>query len=83
MGAQGTGGVAKTCLPQRREIEQTFHQNHGRKVANRFPGEQAALRAREESMGEGAGSAAAVQVDNAFVLIAEEDEALIEGVVTL
>ena len=43
MGAQRTSGVAKTCLPQHREIEQPFNQNHGGKLTNRFPGEQATL----------------------------------------
>src|SRR6266403_5531968 len=43
MGAQRAGGVAKTCLPQHREIEQTFNQNHRGKLANQFPCEQAAL----------------------------------------
>jgi hypothetical protein len=37
--------------PQHREIEQTFDQNHRAKLANRFPGEQAALGAGKESMG--------------------------------
>src|SRR5262249_39507538 len=41
------------------------------------------LGAREESMGEGAASAAAVQVDNASALAAGEDDPLIEGVVAL
>lgn len=43
MRAQRAGDVAKTCLPQHREIEQTFDQNHRAKLANRFPSEQATL----------------------------------------
>ena len=43
MGAQRTGGVVKTRLPQHREIEQTLDQNHHGKLANRFPGKQATL----------------------------------------
>src|SRR5271157_2367496 len=83
MGAQATGGVAETCLPQHREIEQAFDQNHAGELANRFPGDQVALGAGEESMGEGAAGAAAVQVDDASVLVAGEDDALVEGVVAL
>jgi len=81
--AQRAGSVAKTCLPQHREIEQTFHQNHRAKLANRFPGEQAALGAGEESMGEGGSDAAAVEVDDASALAAREDDAPVEGVAAL
>ncbi|HEY6369608.1 MAG TPA: hypothetical protein VIX37_03450 [Candidatus Sulfotelmatobacter sp.] len=80
MGAQRTGGVAKTGVPQHREIEQTFNQNHRAKLANRFPGEQAALGAGEESMCEGGSDAAAVEVDDAAALAAREDDAPVEGV---
>ena len=83
MGAQRTGDVAKTCVPQHREIEQTFHQNHRRKLANRFPGEQAALGAGKESMGEGGSDTAAVEVDDASALAAREDDAPVEGVAAL
>ena len=41
------------------------------------------LGAGEESMGEGAAGAAAVQVDDASVPVAGEDDALVEGVVAL
>ena len=37
MGAQRTGGVAKTCLPQHREIEQTFDENHARGTGEPIP----------------------------------------------
>src|SRR6266446_2558931 len=80
MGTQRTGGVAKTRLPQHPEIEQTFDQNHRGKLANRFPGEQAALGAGEESMGEGGSDAAAVEVDDASALAAREDDAPVESV---
>ena len=83
MGAQRTGDVAKTGVPQHREIEQTFHQNHRRKLANRFPGEQAALRSGEESMGEGGSDTAAVEVDDTSALAAREDDAPVEGVAAL
>jgi hypothetical protein len=52
-------------------------------MANRFPGDQVALGAGEESMGEGGAGAAAVQVDDVAVPAAEEDDALVEGVVAL
>jgi hypothetical protein len=83
MRAQRTGGMAKTCVPQHREIEQTFDQNHCGKLANRFPGEQAALGAGEESMGEGGSDTAAIEVDDASTLAAREDNASVEGIVTL
>jgi hypothetical protein len=75
--------MAETCLPQHRKIEHTFDENYTGELANRFPGDQVALGAGEESMGEGGGDAAAVQVDDATVLAAGEDEALIEGIVAL
>ena len=81
--AQRAGGVAKTCLPQDREIEQTFDQNHCGKLANRFPGEQATLGAGEESMGEGGGDTAAVEVADASALAAREDDTPVEGIVIL
>ena len=83
MGAQRTSGVAKTCLPQHRKIEQTFNQNHRGKLANRFPGEQAAPGAGKESMGEGGSDTAAVEVDDASALAAREDDAPVEGVAAL
>src|SRR5208283_2947731 len=83
MGAQRTSGVAKTRLPQHREIEQTFNQNHGGKLTNRFPGEQATLGARKELMGECGSDAAAVEVDDTSALAAREDDALVEGVAAL
>ena len=41
--AEGAGGVAKARLPEYRQVEQAFDQDHGEELANRFPGEQAAL----------------------------------------
>src|SRR5437879_11809944 len=83
MGAQRAGDMAKTYLPQHCEIEQTFNQNHRGKLANRFPGEQAALGAGKESMGEGGSDTAAVEVDDASALAAREDDAPVEGVAAL
>ena len=83
MRAQRAGDMAKTYLPQRCEIEQTFHQNHRGKLANRFPSEQAALGAGKESMGEGGSDTAAVEVDDASALAAREDDASVEGVAAL
>jgi hypothetical protein len=83
MSAEGARGVAKAGLPQHREIEQTFDQNHGGKLPDRLPSEQAASRAGEESMGEGGADTAAVEVDDASLPAAGEDDALVEGIVAL
>ncbi len=83
MRAQRAGDMAKTYLPQHCEVEQTFNQNHRGKLANRFPGEQAALGAGKESMGEGGSDTAAVEVDDASALAAREDDAPVEGVAAL
>ena len=83
MGAQRAGGLAKTCLPQHCEIEQTFDQNHRGKLANQFPGEQATLGARKKLMGKGGSDTAAVEVDDASTLAAREDDAPVEGVAAL
>jgi hypothetical protein len=61
----------------------TLDENHAEELANRFPGEQAALATGEEAMGEGGADAAAVQIHDAAVLAAGEDDALIEGVVAV
>ena len=34
MSAQRTGSVAETCLPQHRQIEHTFDENHAGELAN-------------------------------------------------
>ena len=83
MGAQRTSDVAKTRLPQHREIEQTFNQNHRGKLANRFPGEQAALGARKKLMGERGNDTATVEVDDASALAAGEDDTSVESVAAL
>src|SRR5258708_33056978 len=81
--AQGAGESAKTCLPQHGIVEQTFNQNHRGKLANGFPGEQAALGAWKESMGDGGNDSAAVEVDDASALAAREDNAPVESIMTL
>ena len=53
MGAEGAGGVAKAGLPQYRQVEQAFDQDHGVAAADRLPGEQAAFGARQQAVGEG------------------------------
>lgn len=83
MRAERTGGMAEPGLPQHGEIEDTFDKNHTGELADRFPGDQIAFCAGDKSMGEGGADAAAVQVDDAAVLAAREDDALIEGVVAL
>ena len=61
----------------------TLDENHAGELANRFPGDQVALGAGEKAMGEGGADAAAIQVDDASVLAAGEDDALVEGIMAL
>src|ERR1035437_1914692 len=81
MRTPGAGGIGKPSLPQHRQIEQSFDQDHAGVLANRFPGEQSALGAGKESMRKGSSGTAAVEVDDASVLTTREDDALVEGVV--
>jgi len=85
MRAQRAGDMAKTCLPQHGIVEQSLDQNHLGAVLNLLPSIQATLGAREESMGEGGSDTAAVEVevDDASALAAREDNAPVEGIVTL
>lgn len=81
--AQRTCGIAETCLPQYRQVEHAFDENHAGELAHRSPRDQVTLGAGEKSMGEGGVDAAAVQVDDAAVLAAWEYDALIQGIVAL
>src|SRR2546427_9522727 len=83
MGAQGTGDVAKTSLPQHGIVEQPFDKNHVGALPHLFPGIQATLGAGQESMGEGGTKTAAVEVDHASVLATRENDAPVEGVAAL
>jgi hypothetical protein len=49
-------------------------------MPNLLPGIQAALGARQKSMGRGVAQAAAVEVDNASAVTAGEDDATVKGV---
>ena len=75
--------MAKTCLPQHGIVEQSLDQNHLGAVLNLLPSIQATLGAREESMGEGGSDTAAVEVDDTSALAAREDNAPVEGIMTL
>ena len=46
VGPESAGGMAEPCLPEYGEIEESFDENDGRKLAHRLPSEQASLRAR-------------------------------------
>jgi hypothetical protein len=83
MRAQRAGDMAKTCLPQHGIVEQSLDQNHLGAVLNLLPSIQATLGAGEESMGEGGSETAAVEVDDASALAAREDNAPVEGIMTL
>jgi len=83
MGAQRAGDVVKTRLPQHGIVEQPFDKNHLGALLNLLPTIQVTLGAREESMGEGGSDTAAVEVDDAPALAAREDDAPVEGIVTL
>ena len=81
MCTQGAGGIEKPSLPQHRQVEQSFDQDHAGVLANRFPGEQSALGTGKESMRKGGSSTAAVEVDDASVVATREDDTLVESVV--
>ena len=61
----------------------TLDQDHHGELANRFSSDQAALRAREESMSEGIADTAVVEVHHLIVLAAGEDNTLVEGIAAL
>jgi len=76
--AESARGVAEASLPEDRQVEQAFDEDHGGELVSQFPGEQAALGATEEAMGKGLAGAAAVEVDDATILAAREDNTLAE-----
>ena len=80
MGAQRTGDVVKTRLPQHRIVEQSLDQNHLGALPYLLPGIQATLGAGQKAMGKGGADAAAVEVDDVFALAQREDDALIESI---
>ena len=83
MCAQRAGDVAKACLPQHGIVEQSLDENHLGTLLNQVPSIQATLGSREEAMGEGSSDAAAVEIDDASVLTAGEDDAPVESIVAV
>src|ERR1035438_6415587 len=83
MRAHGGSGIAKTGWPQHRQIEESFHQDQSGEMADRVPGEQAALGTRQETMRESRADTAAIEVDDLVLLAAGKDHAPTESVVTL
>src|ERR1700681_1582278 len=80
MRTHGAGGIGKPSLPQHRQVERSFDQDHTGVLVNRFPGKQSALGTGKESMRKGGSGTAAVEVDDASVLAAREDDTPVEGV---
>src|SRR5215831_5914921 len=80
MRAEAASAVAESGLPQDGQIKQAFDQDHDRKMAHGFPGEQAAPGTRQEAMGESGADTAAVQIYDASFLTAREDHAVVKGV---
>ena len=80
MGAQGTGEVVKTRLPQHGIVEQSLDQNDLGALLNLLPGIQATLGSREEAMGKSGADTAAVEVDDASAMAQRKDDALVESI---
>jgi len=83
MCAHGASGVAKSCLPQYGQVEEAFHQDHGREVTNRFPGKQTALGSGQEPMRKSRTDTTTIQVDDLAVFATGEDHPTAEGIVAL
>ena len=81
--AHGASGIAKAGLPQRGQIEQSFHQDDGGAAAHRIPGKQAALGARQQPVWESGADTAAVEVHQGAGLAKREDHTAAEGVASL
>jgi hypothetical protein len=80
MGSHGAGGIGKARLPEHGQVEQAFHQNHGRERADRFPGEQAAPGAGQQAVWRrGGGDAPGIEVDDALAIAPGENNAPAEG----
>ena len=82
MGAERAGGVAKASLPERGQIEQAFDQNHSRERADGVPGKQTTLRSGQKAMRERHADATAIQIDDASILVAGENDTPAETVQT-
>lgn len=76
-------GVAKAGLPQDGEIEEAFHEDDGLSAPKRFPRNQAAFGARQKPMGWRLSDAAPIEIDDAALLAAGENDAAEEAVTPL
>jgi hypothetical protein len=83
VGADGTGGIAESRLPQDSEIEQPFDQDHLTELADRFPSEQAAFGTRQKAMWEGSANAATIEVDDTILLLARKNYAATKSILAL
>src|SRR6516162_2508723 len=83
MSADGAGGIAKTSLPEHRQVKQTFDQDHAGEVAECLPSKQAAFGSGQELVWESAADTTAIQVDDLTLLAAGEQDAAPEAVVAL
>lgn len=70
MCADGGSGIAKAGLPQHGQVEESLHQDHGGELADRVPGKQAALGARQQTVRERGADTAAIEIDDLAVLAA-------------
>src|SRR5215471_11468244 len=80
VGADGTGGIAESRLPQHGEIEQSLDQDYVAELPDRSPGEQAAFRTWQEAMGEGIANTAPIQVDDVILLAAGKNHAVAKSI---
>jgi hypothetical protein len=83
MSAHGALGMAKTGLPEHRQVKQTFDQDHAGEVADGLPSKQAAFRAGQQLVRESTADTTAIQVDDVTLFAAREQDAAPEAVATL
>ena len=80
VGADGTGGIAESRLPQHGEIEQPLDQDYVAELPDRLPSEQTAFGTWREAMREGIANTAALQVDDGMLLAARENHAVAKSI---
>ena len=83
VGANGAGGVTKTGLPEDGQVEQPFHQYHGRRAAHRVPCHEATFGTWQQAVRESGSDTAAIQVDDLAVLTTGKDHTPAKGVAAL
>src|SRR6202162_4339975 len=81
--ADRTGGVPKAGLPKHRHIAQYLHQDAGREDADRVPRKQATLGARQQPVGKSGTDTAAIEIDDASLLVARKDDTPAKGIPAL